>query len=114
MRMALLNEEWQGLIRDYKDYHSNPICEATHLVGIPAIVVSLPLMVVPPVGGSLFVAGWILQGIGHYFQGNPPKFFGDTRNLFVGVLWWLERVLSPTGLTPALFGDTTPRAHATA
>ncbi|MEZ4411250.1 MAG: DUF962 domain-containing protein [Polyangiales bacterium] len=101
----LLNDEWRRLLADYRAYHDNPICEATHLVGIPMIVASLPAMIVPPVGGSMFVGGWILQFIGHYFQGNDPKFFGDKRNLLVGLIWWIDTVLRPLGLADALFGE---------
>ncbi|MBK8694700.1 MAG: hypothetical protein IPN17_21080 [Deltaproteobacteria bacterium] len=55
------------------------------------IMASLPAMIIPPVGLSMFAAGWTLQGIGHAVKGNPPKFFGDKRNLLVGAIWWFER-----------------------
>ncbi len=100
----LLNDEWRALLQDYRAYHSNPMCEATHLVGIPMIVASLPAMVVPPLGGAMFTLGWVLQAIGHWFQGNPPKFLGDRRNLMVGLIWWVDTVLRPLGLADALFG----------
>lgn len=101
----LLNDEWKGLLADYRAYHSNPINEATHFVGIPMIVASLPWMLVPPVGLSMFTAGWALQFAGHAVQGNPPKFFGDKRNLLVGVVWWVDTALRPTGLNTVLFGE---------
>lgn len=104
--MALLNQEWQQLLRDYREYHDDPICEATHVVGIPLIMASLPAMLVPPVGLTMFTAGWGLQFVGHWFQGNPPKFFGDRRNLAVGAIWWFDTVLRPTGLNKPLFGTT--------
>ena len=40
----------------------------------------------------LFVVGWILQFIGHYFEKKPPEFFKDPRFLFVGVRWWLAKM----------------------
>jgi uncharacterized membrane protein YGL010W len=101
----LLNKEWQGLLEDYRVYHDDPLCEATHLVGIPMIVASLPWMLVPPVGLTLFSAGWTLQVLGHLSKGNPPKFLSDRRNLLVGVVWWCDTVLRPTGLNRTLFGD---------
>jgi uncharacterized membrane protein YGL010W len=42
---------------------------------------------------GLFIVGWILQFIGHYFEGKPPEFFKDWRFLFVGLRWWLKKVL---------------------
>ncbi len=102
--MAILNEEWQQLLADYREYHDDFICEATHLVGIPMIMASLPAMIIPPIGIGMFAAGWTLQGIGHVSKGNPPKFFGDKRNLLVGAIWWFDTVLRPVGLAEPLFG----------
>ncbi len=101
----LLNDEWRELLADYRAYHSHPLNEATHFVGIPMIVASLPCMILPPVGLSMFTAGWALQFAGHAIQGNPPKFFGDKRNLLVGVIWWVDTALRPTGMNKALFGE---------
>jgi uncharacterized membrane protein YGL010W len=42
---------------------------------------------------GLFVLGWILQFIGHAFEGKPPEFFKDYRFLFVGLRWWFKKVL---------------------
>ena len=41
---------------------------------------------------ALFVIGWILQFIGHAFEGKPPEFFSDWRFLFVGVRWWWAKI----------------------
>jgi len=41
----------------------------------------------------LFVAGWVLQFIGHYFEGKPPEFFKDWRFLLVGLRWWFKKIL---------------------
>lgn len=103
----LLNDEWKKLLADYRAYHSHPLNEATHLVGIPMILASLPCMIVPPVGLGLFATGWAFQFAGHAIQGNPPKFFSDKRNLLVGVVWWVDTALRPTGINKVLFGDTT-------
>jgi uncharacterized membrane protein YGL010W len=42
---------------------------------------------------GLFVVGWILQFIGHYFEGKPPEFFKDWRFLFVGLRWWFKKIV---------------------
>ncbi len=70
----------------------------THQFGIPMIAVSI-LLVVPSffVAGlwrfalGLFVVGWILQFIGHWFEGKPPEFMKDYRFLFVGLRWWMKK-----------------------
>jgi len=42
--------------------------------------------------GGLFVMGWILQFVGHAFEGKPPEFFKDWRFLLVGLRWWLAKM----------------------
>ena len=39
------------------------------------------------------VVGWLLQFVGHYFEGKPPEFFKDWRFLFVGLRWWYKKIL---------------------
>jgi len=89
------SDEW---IEEYSESHQHPINKLTHTIGIPMIVISLPLFliaifvknfwVVPVV---LFVVGWIFQFVGHFFEGKPPEFFRDWRFLFVGFRWWLKK-----------------------
>ena len=92
------SEQW---IAQYASSHQHPVNRLCHSFGIPMIVASLILgvaaFVVPlasfwmlPVG--LFVVGWILQFIGHAFEGKPPEFFSDWRFLFVGVRWWVAKM----------------------
>ena len=45
-----------------------------------------------PVPVAIFVMGWVLQFIGHAFEGKPPEFFSDWRFLFVGVRWWVAKL----------------------
>ena len=81
---------------EYGRDHAHVGTRITHMLGIPMIVASLPLLPLnPPLGGALFVGGWTLQFVGHYvFEHNDPKFFGDPVNLLVGVIWagmeWAE------------------------
>jgi uncharacterized membrane protein YGL010W len=81
---------------EYARDHAQLGTKLTHMVGIPLIVASLPVMPLnPPLGGAMFVGGWALQFIGHYvFEKNDPKFFGDPANLVIGVVWagmeWAE------------------------
>lgn len=89
-------QEW---IDHYAHSHRHPFNRLCHSLGIPMIVVSVPLFVatvmVPglwPVPVALFVVGWALQFAGHAVEGKPPEFFKDWRFLFVGVSWWLAKM----------------------
>ena len=88
--------EW---IAQYALSHQHPANRLLHTIGIPMIAISILLalagIAVPslwPVAGVLFVVGWLLQFVGHAFEGKPPEFFKDWRFLFVGLRWWLAKV----------------------
>jgi uncharacterized membrane protein YGL010W len=74
---------------EYKRDHAQLGTRLTHMVGIPMIVASIPVLPFnPPLAGGLFFGGWTLQFIGHYvFEKNDPKFFADPANLLIGVIW---------------------------
>ena len=38
----------------------------------------------------LFVGGWVLQFIGHHFEGKKPAFFRNAVHLLIGPLWILN------------------------
>lgn len=89
-----MNREWTLLLEKYKGDHRDPRNQATHMIGIPMILASLPVMasiVALPVGVGLFTVGWGFQFLGHYFEGNDPAFFSDRRSLIVGALWWAQK-----------------------
>ena len=82
-------------MRTYADDHKHPVNKALHMVGIPMIVGSLPLIpIVPPIGLAIFSAGWTLQFAGHYVEGKKPSFATDLRYLGIGPVWaavaWAE------------------------
>jgi uncharacterized membrane protein YGL010W len=90
------SEQW---IAQYSSSHQHPINRACHTLGIPTILLSAVVFL----GGffshrlwiyalALFVAGWILQFVGHAFEGKPPEFLRDWRFLFVGVRWWWAKI----------------------
>ena len=90
------SEEW---VAQYATSHQHPVNRACHTLGIPMIVVSLVLAPLVWAGGLrwhvpalLFMVGWILQFVGHAFEGKPPEFFRDWRFLFVGLRWWFAKV----------------------
>jgi uncharacterized membrane protein YGL010W len=83
-------------MRSYHDDHQHPMNRLTHLVGIPMIVASLPLLAARPrTALKLFTAGWALQFAGHWFEQKPPSFVSrDWRYLAIGPAWiaveWIE------------------------
>jgi uncharacterized membrane protein YGL010W len=90
------NEQW---VEQYSRSHQHPVNRVCHTYGIPTILVSLPFFLAGflfhrlwYVAAALFVIGWMLQFIGHAFEGKPPEFFRDWRFLFVGVRWWWAKV----------------------
>ncbi len=90
------SEEW---IAQYAQSHQHPVNRFCHTIGIPMIALSVILFIaaifvrgVWPVALALFVAGWIFQFVGHYFERKPPEFFKDWRFLFVGLRWWVAKV----------------------
>jgi uncharacterized membrane protein YGL010W len=62
------------------------------------------------VGG--FVAGWIFQFIGHYFEGRKPAFVDDLTGLVIGPLFVVAEVLFRLGLYKGLEADIVRRAGA--
>jgi uncharacterized membrane protein YGL010W len=89
-------DEW--IVR-YEHSHQHPVNRACHTVGIPMIVLAVllgavsifvPRLRVPAL--VMFALGWVLQFIGHAFEGKAPEFFKDWRFLFVGVRWWLMMI----------------------
>ena len=88
--------EW---IDQYGRSHQHPVNRFCHTLGIPLIALSIPLLVAALfVQGlwvwalSLFVGGWLLQFVGHAFEGKPPEFFSDWRFLLVGLRWWVAKL----------------------
>jgi uncharacterized membrane protein YGL010W len=91
---------WDEWIDEYSEAHQHPVNRVLHTFGIPMIALSIIL--IPfcffingfwRIDLALFVIGWILQFIGHYFEGKPPEFFKDWRFLFVGLRWWFKKAI---------------------
>ena len=63
----------QSFIDTYKAKHRHPLNKLSHSIGIPMIVVSLPIFFFDWRWAlGLFVVGWILQFLGHAVEGNQP------------------------------------------
>ena len=90
---------WEEWVAQYAQSHRHPVNRACHTIGIPLIAASIPIAAIAPFVSGLwvlpllmFVVGWILQFIGHWFEGKPPEFFSDWRFLFVGLRWWFAKM----------------------
>jgi uncharacterized membrane protein YGL010W len=95
----LSGRPWEDWIARYATSHQHPVNRACHTLGIPLIVISIGLAAASFfVSGlwlaavTLFIAGWVLQFVGHAFEGKPPEFFHDWRFLFVGLRWWVAKM----------------------
>ena len=88
-----------SFMEDYKAKHKHPLNRLTHSIGIPLIVLSLPLFFFNWRWALvLFIVGWILQFVGHWIEGNQPAFFRNPVYLLIGPLWIARRALSAIGL----------------
>ena len=90
---------WSVWIEQYGHSHEHPVNRLCHTVGIPLIVLSLPLFLAALfvanlwwVALTMFVVGWALQFAGHAVEGKPPEFLRDWRFLFVGLRWWFAKL----------------------
>jgi uncharacterized membrane protein YGL010W len=90
------SEQW---IAQYATSHQHPINRICHTLGIPTILIAVVMFAASllmhrlwPYAAVLFGFGWILQFIGHAFEGKAPEFFHDWRFLFVGVRWWWAKM----------------------
>ncbi|HZE71442.1 MAG TPA: DUF962 domain-containing protein [Pyrinomonadaceae bacterium] len=86
-------------IEDYKAKHRQPLNRLAHSIGIPLILLSLPLVFFNWVWAlALFVVGWIFQFLGHAIEGNQPAFFTNPLHLLVGPIWLIRRAAAAFGL----------------
>jgi uncharacterized membrane protein YGL010W len=84
---------------EYKSKHRNPLNKLAHGIGIPLIIVSLPLFIISWRWALvLFVVGWLFQFLGHAIEGNQPAFFRNPIYLLIGPLWLLRRAANALGL----------------
>lgn len=62
------------------------------------------------VGGGLFVIGWVIQFIGHYFEGRKPAFVDDLIGLLIGPLFVAAEAGFLLGLRKDVAAAITARA----
>ncbi|WP_090139695.1 DUF962 domain-containing protein [Limnohabitans sp. DM1] len=64
-------------------------------------------------GLGLFVIGWIIQFVGHYFEGKKPAFADDIVGLLVGPMFVVGEVLMAIGLLASMRMDIERQAGPT-
>src|SRR3954453_1059015 len=80
----------------YRSQHTTKGVRATHLVGIPGVAFSMPVMLARPrVGIPVFLASWALQVAGPLaFEKNSPALSkGFLTYQFCGLAFWCEEVV---------------------
>jgi uncharacterized membrane protein YGL010W len=60
-------------------------------------------------GAGLFVVGWAIQFVGHYFEGRKPAFLDDIKSLLIGPLFVSAELAFMLGLRRELQAAITPR-----
>jgi len=79
-------------LANYAAYHRDRRNVATHFIGIPMIVLGVAVLAARPtatwlsVGGELFAVGWVVQFVGHAWEGRKPAFVDDLVGRVIGPL----------------------------
>ena len=76
-------------------------------------IAALPLPLWAGAAGTLFVGGWALQFLGHYFEGKKPAFMDDVRGLLDGPLFLVAEAAFALGLSKDLREEVERRAGPT-
>jgi len=76
-------------------------------------IAALPLPIWAGAAAGLFVGGWALQFLGHYFEGKKPAFMDDLRGLLDGPLFLVAEAAFALGLSQDLRAEVEARAGAT-
>lgn len=82
-----------NFLEQYRAHHQHPVNKTLHLVGIPTILISLPLFFFHWRWAlGLFIGGWILQFVGHAIEGRPPAFLKNPLYLIIGPYWLVKKI----------------------
>jgi uncharacterized membrane protein YGL010W len=56
-------------------------------------------------GLGFFAVGWVIQFVGHYYEGRKPAFVDDLVGLFVAPMFVLLELLAPAGFFKGLMAE---------
>jgi uncharacterized membrane protein YGL010W len=67
-------DKYEKRLAYYQSQHRTVGCKITHMIGVPVIALSVPMLVIKPkLAMKMHVVGWILQFIGHdVYEHNKP------------------------------------------
>jgi uncharacterized membrane protein YGL010W len=81
--------------------------------GIGTAIAALPMPLWAGATAGLFVGGWALQFLGHYFEGRKPAFLDDIKGLLDGPLFLVAEVAFALGRSKELRAEVERRAGPT-
>jgi uncharacterized membrane protein YGL010W len=87
------------------------VLSATSAVG--TMIAAMPLPIWAGTTATLFVGGWALQFLGHYFEGKKPAFLDDLKGLLDGPLFLVAEVAFALGFSTDLRDEVVRRAGPT-
>ncbi len=110
-RIRSIDHFWTQQFAWYLNEHRNPTNRATHMVGIPILVVTLVIGLIRLdwkmfLGGQLL--GWAIQLAGHRIEGNRPALLQNPTAFAMGPLMVLVELFELVGLRFA-FADRARR-----
>ena len=71
-------------------YLSLNLVSALGMIAFFALCYVLSPAVGTPAALAVFILGWVLQFVGHHFEGKKPAFFKNAVHLLIGPLWILN------------------------
>jgi uncharacterized membrane protein YGL010W len=91
---------------------------AVSLANLVLILVALPLGQLDTslwlsAGLGAFVVGWLIQFVGHYYEGKKPAFVDDLRGLLVGPMFVVAEALFALGWGKSLMAEIDRRVGPT-
>jgi uncharacterized membrane protein YGL010W len=131
------------LLGQYAEFHRDRRNIATHFVGVPMIMFGSLVLLSRPAfelgglalspawlvlaalahavpGGAwwawglgAFVLGWVIQFVGHYYEGRKPAFVDDLVGLFVAPMFVLLELLALAGFFKGLMAEVERQAGPT-
>ena len=67
-----------------------------------ALIAQQPLLVWLSAGLGVFIAGWVIQFVGHYYEGRKPAFIDDVSGLIIGPLFVVAELAFLLGMRKGL------------
>lgn len=86
------------------------ICACAFYAAVYALVLHVPDTLTWPLAGGAFVIGWIVQFVGHAFEGRRPALLVNARQVFMAPAFLIAEILFAAGLEQPLAGELKMRA----